>query len=373
MTGVEACPICTDNFIVNNKKIKCGFCQEVFHNMCAKVKDSMVKSIAECINVLWFCNNCLCTVKQNLKLIEQMKSVEKKADTIIKQSSDCLEAIHSIQKLNLDDIKTNTNQDRGRNYARALKEGVVVVKPTKACESKDTKLKIRENVSMSDLGVGITDMRDARQGAVVIKCKDMADANKLKLNLQQQLGQNYLTTIPQKKNPRIKIVGIEKEYTEDELRRVLKLQNKDILEEGSLIKLVVTKKMVKTFLAIIECDAKSFQNILTKAEGRLFVDYRACRCYEYVSIIKCYNCNQYNHTSKECPNSKTCGKCASIHHESKDCSSRTYSCINCKLSNDKFKLHLNTDHSAYNIECPTYIRHLNSERAKIQYREDFSQ
>lgn len=371
MTGVEVCSICTDNFIVNNKKIKCGFCQEVFHNICVKLKDGLVKSVAECANLLWFCNDCLCTVNQNLRLIDQMKSVEKKADIIIKQASDCLDAIQSIQ--NGDSIKLNSNQEGDKNYARALKEGVVVVKPTKACESNETKLKIRENVRISDLGVGITDMREAREGAVVIKCKDTADANKLKINLQQQLGQNYLATIPSKKKPRIKIVGIEQEYTEDELIRVLKLQNKDTIEEDSQIKLVVTKKMVKTFLAIIECDAKSFQNILIKGEGRLFVGYRACRCYEYVSTIKCYNCNQYNHTSKECPNSKTCGKCASNHHESKNCNSRNLHCINCKLSNDKYKLNLNTEHSAYSIECPTYIRLLNSARAKIRYTDEFIQ
>lgn len=372
MTEVELCPICTDNFIVNNKKIKCEFCQQVFHNMCAKIKDGLVKSVAECANLLWFCNNCLCTVKQNLKLSDQMKTVEKNTDTIIKQAFECLEAIQSIKKSSLDEMKSNNNQEN-KNYARALKEGVVLVKPTKACESKETKLKIKENVNMADLGVGITDMRDAREGAVVIKCKDVSDANKLKLNLQQQLGENYLATIPNKRNPRIKIVGIEKEYTEDELKRVIKLQNKDVLEEDSQIKLIVIKKMVKTFLAIIECDAKSFRNIITKAEGRLFVDYRACRCYEYVSITKCYNCNQYNHTSKNCPNSKSCGKCASIHHESKSCDSKKFHCINCKLSNDKYKLNLNTEHSAYNIECPTYIRLLNSERGKIQYSEEFIQ
>lgn len=86
----------------------------------------------------------------------------------------------------------NTNQQVGRNYAGALTEGVVLVKPTQACESKVTKQRIRQN--MSDLGVGITVMRDAREGAVVIKCKDDADpdANKLKFNLQlPKLFNNY--------------------------------------------------------------------------------------------------------------------------------------------------------------------------------------
>lgn len=203
----------------------------------------------------------------------------------------------------------------------------------------DTKLKIKENVNKVDLGVGITDLRDARDGAVGIKCLDIDDS-KLKLNLQQQLGENYLGTIPNKIKSLIKIVGVEKEYAKDELKRVLKLQ--------------------------------CFRNILTKAEDRLFVNYRAYRCYEYIIITKCYNCNQCNHTSKKCPNSKTCGKCASIHHESKSCE-RDFHCINCKLSNDKYKLNLNAEHYAYNIECPTYIRLLNSERAKIQYSEEFIQ
>lgn len=75
---------------------------------------------------------------------------------------------------------------------------------------------------MSDIGVLIIN-RNVRKGAVVFKCKDSADANKLKLNLQHQLRQNYSAPIPNKKNPRVKVVDIEKEYTEDELIRVIKL------------------------------------------------------------------------------------------------------------------------------------------------------
>lgn len=371
MASGEECLICSDNFIVNNKKIKCGFCHNIFHNVCVKMKDNLGKSIAECENILWFCNECMGTVKQNLNLIQKMNSVEKKADTILNQTADCLKALQNVQKMSVAEIKTgeiiNSRQQQTKNYAKVLTEGVVVVKPSRACESIETKLKIKQSVDLSELGVGITHMKDAREGAVVVKCRDTVEAKKLKMNLDQNMGKNYSATIPHKKNPRIKIVGIEEAYTENELLRTLKLQNKNILDEASHIKLVIIKKMVKTYLAIIECDAKTFQNILTKAEGRLFVDFRACRCYEYISVIKCYQCNQYNHTAKNCSNVKKCGKCSSSEHETKDCHNTRYSCVNCKLSNERFKLNFPTEHSTFDIRCPTYLRLMEGERSKVQY------
>lgn len=77
----------------------------------------------------------------------------------------------------MDESNTNIIEETARHYGRALGEEIIVAKPSKSCESKETKLKIKENVSMLDFGTGITDMRDDRDGAVVIKGKDVADAN----------------------------------------------------------------------------------------------------------------------------------------------------------------------------------------------------
>lgn len=67
----------------------------------------------------------------------------------------------------------------------------------------------------------------------------------------------------------------------------------------------VTKKIVKTYMSIIECDPATFQRIMLKSEGKFFIGCKTGRVYE------CYNCCQYGHLSHHCKNQKVCGKCNS--------------------------------------------------------------
>lgn len=52
-------------------------------------------------------------------------------------------------------------------------------------------------------------MRNTKEGGVIIiKCRDQEEAKILKSNIDGKMGKN-VTKIPNKKNPCIKIVGIE--------------------------------------------------------------------------------------------------------------------------------------------------------------------
>lgn len=218
----------------------------------------------------------------------------------------------------------------------------------------------------SELGIGITSIKKAREGSVIIKCRSQEEANKLRTNLDSKIGQNYVTRIPDKKMPRIKIVGFEEEYDEQELISRLKRQNIGTITTDSEIKLIVSKKMVKTHFAIIECDPGTYAKVIQDGEGRLYLDCRSCRCYEYLGVIRCYNCNGYNHIFKDCKERKLCANCGNSGHDAKDCKNNP-ECSNCKLCNTKYKLNLKTTHGVYDVQCPTYQRYQDKERQKTQY------
>lgn len=364
MATSETCSKCKDNFVVNNKHVTCGCCNAAFHNMCVRIKDQISKAVFDTPNILWFCDVCIGVVNKNVKLFSKIDELADKADILVRQTADCLARMELSQQ-NAGGLQDS--QKPRKNYADALKEAVLIVKPTTKCESKQTKKDLQDCLDRVSLDIGINRVSEAKNGAVIVKCRDKEDANKLKTNLEKNMSQQFSTAIPEKRKPCIKIVGIEREFSEDELIRALQSQNRNIVTPNSEMKLVVTKKMVKTFLAIFECDPGTFARIQKDAEFRLYVGLKVCRCYEYIRVYRCYNCSRFGHSSKDCPHTKTCGRCCSESHESADCSAQKLTCINCQIACKEFKLDLNTEHSTFSLSCPSYKRLEQKERLKIQY------
>lgn len=60
------CGVCSDNFIVNSKLIKCSACTRDFHTKCVQVKDSALKVFSEYENFFFYCGECLGGVKAKL-------------------------------------------------------------------------------------------------------------------------------------------------------------------------------------------------------------------------------------------------------------------------------------------------------------------
>lgn len=370
MAPSGSCGICEENFIVNSRYVVCFCCGKTFHNMCVKIKDPVSKAVVDIPNILWFCDLCIETVEHKIKgenkILDKLKELETKTDVMIERST---RYFSSISKANSPTV-TDIGKTAERNYAKVLKEGVLIVKPTLECESKETKKNLEKKLNKIPLNIGIAGMREAKNGSVVVKCKDNKEANKLRITIEKNLGEHFSSAVPSKRKPCIKIVGIEKEYSELELLDALKLQNSEVFLEGCELKLVVTKRMVKSYFAIVQCDPKTFNKIQSEAEFRLFIGLRACRCFEHINVYRCYNCNKYGHSSRNCSDSKSCGKCCGSTHDTKDCSSQELICTNCKTSNEKHNLGLSINHSAYSMACPTYLHLLQQEKSKIQYQNE---
>lgn len=71
MTEVEACHICADNFILNNRKINGEL------RIYVTLKEGLIKSVAECIKLLYFCTSCLSELKDPKLIGKNINSKEK--------------------------------------------------------------------------------------------------------------------------------------------------------------------------------------------------------------------------------------------------------------------------------------------------------
>ena len=99
----NTCSKCEDNFIVNTKFIKCSFCKNIYHNVCAEIKESTSKAVADSNNLHWFCNECVKVAMNNLELSYKIAEIEKQTEQLVnsqKESFKALEAkISEVKKL----------------------------------------------------------------------------------------------------------------------------------------------------------------------------------------------------------------------------------------------------------------------------------
>lgn len=84
--------------------------------------------------------------------------------------------------------------------------------------------------------------------------------------------------------------------------------------------------------------------VIRENNNKICVGYQRCKVYDHIGITTCYNCGRIGHNSKKCKNDQVCTKCTG-NHSSKECKSKTFKCINCTYSNNKYKTDYDINHS----------------------------
>lgn len=252
--------------------------------------------------------------------------------------------------------------------ASSTYKNTIIIKPTNIQENKKTRKDIGKYINPTKLNVEITKIEDIKDGGIKIICNSKEEIQTIQKEAQNNLGNNYSLVVSEKRNPRIKIVGIEDEMSEEEL--VKSILEKNSFIKNSKVKLITMKKMKKKYLAILEIDCISFKNIMEK--GFLFIDFSICSVYEHVDITRCFNCAGYYHSAKTCTKEKVCMKCGNTGHTANECTSsqENFKCPNCSEINQKFNQDYFINHSPFDFKCETFIQNIEKIKAKIQYGKE---
>lgn len=69
-------------------------------------------------------------------------------------------------------------------------------------------------------------------------------------------------------------------------------------------------------------------------EGRVYIDWSSCRVKDFLSVTRCYNCQEYGHSSKFCRGKRTCAHCEGD-HDMRDCTDKdkNFPCPACATFN----------------------------------------
>lgn len=311
----------------------------------------------------------------------QYQSVKMKAviaNSTVQRLEDQIDLSQQLQELKTTfgaSIKPNT----GSSFADMVKKGtnkfiqplnlssVAIYPNNKLTSSDETKSLVQKIICPEQMKLQVRGLRKTKNGGVIISTETKDDIEKVKKSMQST-NSGLTVEEPQKRKPRVVIIGVPSIMQEMEVFTCLynqnlagKLQDCSLETFLSSIKLSHKsgKKDADTCNFIIEVSAQIRKALICK--DRVFVDWSSCPVRDFTLVTRCYKCQQYGHAAKSCRETTyTCGHCGELGHSIKECTKKAEEpkCATC--------LHFKkpSNHKTGAADCPAKImaenRYINS-------------
>nr|CAI5827432.1 unnamed protein product [Callosobruchus analis] len=214
-------------------------------------------------------NNCLCINENNINAV---------LDTKVESSLDHIRSeIESIRKDILSQtvkkVQPPADPPRYSDVLRNKTQPAIVIRPKNANQSVvQTRSDILKSVDPVEANLHLGKVRDIKDGGLLVGCKSKADNLKLLSIAKQKLGNSYDIKEVTGINPRIRLVGMSKAYSEEQINSYLLKSNPEVFcgdVECRVLKTYPTKKNNNVYQAEIQLDRISYERAM-KAE-HLFV------------------------------------------------------------------------------------------------------
>lgn len=327
------CVTCSTPVSRNRPGISCEGCKREFHTLCiTKTEDlSLIKLLNTIPGLYWKCERCI----ENCLLVDAV-GLQRVVETRISEALSPL--TNEFNALKLEIAKATTVESKPAThqlsrYADVLKDksqSAVIIYPKDSNQPLNiTKSDILSNINPTVENLQISKVKSVKDGGILIGCKTEADNVKLKEMVQQKMDNFYEVKNVAGFRPRLRVVGMTENFSSDDVSNYLLKCNPGIFVNDSgfkILKIFPTKKNESIWQMVIEVEKLTYDRAL-KA-GNVFVGYDSCTVYDAVEIFRCFKCNEYNHSSKNCKKTVSCPVC-SENHELKECQSRKKKCSNC--------------------------------------------
>jgi hypothetical protein len=182
---------------------------------------------------------------------------------------------------------------------------VVIVSPKSpdiVSDSEQT-LKLVQSATRNKLRVGVNNVKKIRNKSVLFELRNKDDCSEFLQTVQNNCA-NIIAKIPEKRNPRIIIHGIEASFPEEELVEAITEQNpwvKQCLSDP-------TEQLVKRFIkhsrngrtqyAVMEVTPKLYRAVMQR--GKLYTGYSSCPVKDHIHVVRSHNCSAFGHISADC-------------------------------------------------------------------------
>lgn len=227
---------------------------------------------------------------------------------------------------------------------------------------------IKNNVNPRNLNISVNNTKPIK-GGMLINCDDMVSLNKLKSAVTEKFGNKFSVSESRKFNPRLLIKNVNMTITNNE-NTLSEICGNTIFENLEHVNIKIIANIVQKFTQNIVIEVSPSVRNLIISKGYLFIGWEKYYVEDYVRVLRCYRCQRYGHTKKDCQDSNpVCCPLCTENHELKECVATTKKCNNCVLYNKRNKSELPTDHACTDVRCPVYINQLNLLKSRINYGE----
>lgn len=368
---VIICETCKNSIQARRPSIFCGNCKKQFHSQCISNCPDLPNLLNDIRGLSFKCDQCIndfISVDENgiKAAIEKetqgaLVNLKKTLDILV---SDLLESVNSkLQSLSRQvahpsaEILPQTSA--ATSYAKIVRnkaQPAIIVKPKDSSqEHAKTKTDMLNEINPADSNIQLSRIRTVKDGGVLIGCKNPSDNKRIKHLVEQKLSDAYEVREVGGINPRIRLVGITKDYNREHLLDLIKKCNPDTFSRNSSCEIVdfrSVKNNKSIFQVTLQVDKCTFEAALFL--GYLFVNLDCCKVFNAVEVYRCYNCNEFHHSSKNCNNSVSCPRCGQ-NHKVNECKSHTLTCSNCVKLKEKNNPSIKTDHAAWDLSsCLAY-------------------
>lgn len=265
-------------------------------------------------------------------------------------------------------LKTENWLNTEKNLTTSTYRPGIIIKPKTAQTSEHTKQEIRSKINPTKAGISIHSIKNISKGGVIIKTGDAESTSKLLTEAQNNLNQNeYVAYVTEPGLPRVKIIGADKNYTNEEIFEELVMQNHSITEEDKQMEIKYASQMQKSGKCIIflETTGNTCKKILKN--GTINLGWTNCKVVEDLNVKQCMNCCGFGHKKRECQREPTCQYCAGKHKSDECQENNQLCCNNCNYVNNKYKDNLNVHHAATSENCTILQKKIRNAREQINY------
>lgn len=391
-----------DQKSIGDKCFYCDGCKRVLCESCSSAKFSSteirVLQLKKDRILRYFCSQCALELSERKDMTTSMdkmitEATEKVVDKVLKKIS---EEIKELMECKIGQIKEQLNTVTDSLLSEVVKEvrdNKIEHQPSKVSETYADKLRkannqtlvirpkvgqvqgraktseiVKKAVDPTELGIGVTKVKGVKDGGLVVCLEDNNDREKLKIEVEKKLGQQYDIKEVQKWKPRVKVVGIYENLSKDEMKECIMKQNSFVQNESD-VEVIIVKKVKNKFMAILEVSADTFRKIMEA--GKLRIRWSVCRVFECFDILRCYRCLGFNHKAENCrnleENGKVCSRCGGQDHREKECREEERKCVNCVRANRHFNMNLDIYHGAFDNDCSVLLRQMERKRERIEY------
>ena len=378
------CSAC-GNISAQSEHVMCFLCKHLFHAICNKaslderfatktmINGFLLSSTKN--NFKFFCDCCVTSLEvaasdsnnQRINLLEtKMSSIDgqlKEMMTMMKASTN-KDVPTPLKKRSAPPRNSIWNDPDKLATVKAPPASAALVIPSNPNQDIQTENKHIIEKTILENQIPLKETFTNRSGELVLVCESTEKRDALK-NLVHSAKEDIKINTPKVKNKSVTIVGLAREYNENEIKQLI-LQNvlikkfaesNDMNEHLQIHSIKPLKNNAERF-QVFATVSQVLREGMSKSNDKLLMGINSCKVYDRKRSNRCYICQKFGHFAAKCltPAIPSCGKCSGD-HLTKDCTTENRSCINCKRN------HLeHTSHSAFYHNCPSLVKFEESQR-----------